>query len=1218
MKSPVARPTVRRRATLALLAALSAASTLSAAIYVWDPANTTNGATIDAGSGAWDLSGTNTVWNDGAANVAWTQTSATSALHSAQFAGVDAPEGTSYTITLGGSVAVNTTNNALRFSNNGYVLTAPEATNFVVTTRQITTDIGKTVTLSGPWTLSLTNVTNVNQFNGYGTVVAKDGAKITPTGNPTFGIGSKLKLQTGSVYTSGGSVILGGQALDGSTTEVTVEGGSLNIAGSSIALILANVNSTSGQYSNTVVTLSSGSITNSSTGGGIRFGGSTGTAGNNSNVYGTFNLDGGVLTTARIYESNGTATQYNSTFNFNGGTLKALATTANGATFLQTLNTANVKAGGALIDTNGANITIGQALVADTVSTGGGLTKLGAGTLTLSGANTYTGPTLVSAGTLSVTAPYSALTATTVAPAARLQIVSGATASSLPALTLQAGSTVELNLGTYNAANLASAAFVSLDAAGNYLIDLTGTNIPVGSYTVLSYGSKTGAGVPSLGALPPGVTATLQDTGSALVLNVLTPQLTSYVWSAGTGNWDTATANWTGQTYVEGSVVTFPNLAGANTVTLPAVRSPFSVAIQNNYNATPASNSTYTFTGSAIGGSAAVTKTGTGVVTFASPNAYSGATAVGAGVLLVSADAALGSATGNTTVATGASLGLTGGLGYTTAEPLVLSGSGYETTVDTLIRLRGAIQSVSGNSTFSGPITLGAGGTRLGAQNGASLTLSGTITPAAGVTDSSVYFRAGDNAGDYITLSGANNRWDLTASFYTNCSSGTAGVRLGANNALPTTASVVAGGTFAGTGNTIDLNGFNQTLPGLVNSDGNLQIANLQAGTTSVLTLDTSTADFTSEAGLNNTESEFTIIADGNGTTALVKKGAFKQTLTGIQAYSGPTTIEAGTLAFVGSGFLQATPVTLVAGSTLDVTGIGTTLAPRTDFALSGGLSGSGTLTATGKTVTVSTAFAPGALAVTGNLTLAAGTATTLVAGATPAASSAVTVDGVLALGGTIAITEAPGFDFASGPSYTFATATGGITGTPTGVTVNGVALTESTPDVWTGTIAGLDYTFTEATATLAVSGGVVITPIQAWRDLYFPTEGNNGTGIGADNADADFDGIANLVEYATNTSPRAANVPVVVQGTNAGRLTLTFPRIDDPTLRYTVQGRDDLATGNWSGITPAAANNPSFGFVGSTPGVTETQSETVIDSVLLSTQPKRFLRLSVDFIPAP
>ena len=1204
----------RWRSLLALIVAIPGVTTLFAANYVWDPANTGNGATIDAGSGTWDLSGTNTVWNDSVTNLAWAQTSATSALHSAQFAGVDAPAGTSYTITMGASVAVNTTNNALRFSNNGYVLTAPQGSNYVITSRQLTTDAGKTVTLSGPITLSLTNTTGVNQINGLGTVVAKDGAKITPAGNPTFSIGSKLRLQAGSVYTSGGSVIVGGQGSDGSTTELTVEGGSLNIAGSSIALILANVNSTTAQFSNTVVTLSSGSITNSSAGGGIRFGGSAGTAANNSNVNGTFNLDGGVLTTGRIYESNGTvATAYNSTFNFNGGMLKALATTANGATFMETLNTANVKAGGALIDTNGANITIGQALVADPVSTGGGLTKLGAGTLTLTGANTYTGTTLVSAGNLAFTAPYSALSATTVATSARLQINSGATASTLPALTLQGGAGVQLNLGVYNAATLSTAAFAAIDAAGDYLIDLSGTNIPVGTYTVFSYGTKTGAGVASLGLLPPGVTATLQDTGSSIVLNVLTPQLNNYVWSVGTGDWDTSTVNWTGQSYAEGSVVTFPNLPGANTVNLPAVRTPFSVAIQNNYNATPASNSTYTFTGSAIGGSAAVTKTGTGVATFASSNSYSGTTAVNAGVLLVSADAALGLSTGATTIASGASLGLSGGLSYTPGEPLVLSGSGYDTTIDasTFIRLRGAIQSLSGNSAFAGPITLGAGATRFGAQNGASLTLSGTITPAAGVSDSTVYFRAGDNAGDFITLSGANNQWNLTASLYTNCSSGTAGVRLGANNALPTTASVVAGGTFAGTGNTLDLNGFNQTLPGLVNSDGNLQIANLKAGTTSVLTLDTSAADFTSEASPSNTENEFTIIADGNGIVALTKKGAFKQTLAGIQAYSGPTTIEAGTLALVGAGFLQATPVTLLAGSTLDVAGV-----TATGFALSGGLSGSGTLTATGKTVTVSSVFEPVALAVTGNLSLAAGTATTLVAAATPEATSAVTVAGALVLNGTLAITEAAGFDFATGQSITFAT--GAITPGLTGVNVSGVALTESAPDVWTGSIAGLNCTFTEATATLAVSGGAVITPLQTWRNTYFPAAGNDGTGIGANSADPDADGIANLVEYATHTSPISANGSPVVQGTSAGRLSLTFPRIDDPALRYTVESRDDLVSGAWVAITPAAANNPSFGFTGTISGVTETVSETVIDSVLIASQPKRFLRLSVDFTQSP
>ena len=73
--------------------------------------------------------------------------------------------------------------------------------------------------------------------------------------------------------------------------------------------------------------------------------------------------------------------------------------------FMAGLTSATVQAGGAKIDTNGHAITISTGLFHDTslkVSPDGGLTKLGAGTLTLVGANTYNGGTVVSAGTLSV------------------------------------------------------------------------------------------------------------------------------------------------------------------------------------------------------------------------------------------------------------------------------------------------------------------------------------------------------------------------------------------------------------------------------------------------------------------------------------------------------------------------------------------------------------------------------------------------------------------------------------------------------------------------------------------------------------------------------------------------------------------------------------------------------------------------------------------------
>lgn len=113
---------------------------------------------------------------------------------------------------------------------------------------------------------------------------------------------------------------------------------------------------------------------------------------------GTYNVDGGTLTVGVVGSSGGT-----STFNFNGGTLQAAAPTTS---FSSGLTTANVRNGGAVIDTNGSNITIPQSLVHSTVSgdnaTDGGLAKRGSGTLTLTGANTFNGPTTVSTGTLNL------------------------------------------------------------------------------------------------------------------------------------------------------------------------------------------------------------------------------------------------------------------------------------------------------------------------------------------------------------------------------------------------------------------------------------------------------------------------------------------------------------------------------------------------------------------------------------------------------------------------------------------------------------------------------------------------------------------------------------------------------------------------------------------------------------------------------------------------
>ena len=113
-----------------------------------------------------------------------------------------------------------------------------------------------------------------------------------------------------------------------------------------------------------------------------------------------YNLNGGTLLVPKIQKTSGNAT---GNFVFNGGTLSP---TASSTTFMQGISNAYVKSGGAIIDTNGFDITIGQSLLTDTVSTGGGLTKNGTGTLTLTGANTFTGDIVVNAGTLSINSAF--------------------------------------------------------------------------------------------------------------------------------------------------------------------------------------------------------------------------------------------------------------------------------------------------------------------------------------------------------------------------------------------------------------------------------------------------------------------------------------------------------------------------------------------------------------------------------------------------------------------------------------------------------------------------------------------------------------------------------------------------------------------------------------------------------------------------------------------
>jgi autotransporter-associated beta strand protein len=109
------------------------------------------------------------------------------------------------------------------------------------------------------------------------------------------------------------------------------------------------------------------------------------------------NLNGGTLTVNGIRKIGGNQL---ADVNFNGGTVR---TTVDNADFLSGFTNADleVKAGGLSLDTNGHAITITQGL-----SGAGGLSKLGEGMLTLSGANAYLGNTVIGDGALSITSGF--------------------------------------------------------------------------------------------------------------------------------------------------------------------------------------------------------------------------------------------------------------------------------------------------------------------------------------------------------------------------------------------------------------------------------------------------------------------------------------------------------------------------------------------------------------------------------------------------------------------------------------------------------------------------------------------------------------------------------------------------------------------------------------------------------------------------------------------
>jgi fibronectin-binding autotransporter adhesin len=404
-------------------------------------------------------------------------------------------------------------------------------------------------------------------------------------------------------------------------------------------------------------------------------------------------------------------------FNLSGGTVSAIqnwSAACNMPANLTNVN-GNITFQAADINGNPFNMAFSGALTGV-----GGFYKTGGGTLTLSGANNYSGATVVSDGTLAVSTlnlPVGGdLTLEGASLASGLPVNSVAVASSgqswtIGNLTYDTGTpTADFNYDGFGPSTSVPAIQVNGNLAFNVtpLVTVEGGAIVKGTYPLIKYTGSLSGTPPTTVTLSGGsysgyvtnITATktiaLVITGSSVV-----PGL---VWAVGSGVWDFATPNWTSNggaaDYSNPQQVTFSDSASG----------PFPIIVSNIITASPTvinveATNNYTITGpGVIAGGGSLLKSGSGTLTLSGTNTYSGGTTivVGGGTLAINYggnsvnNSAIG--TGPLTLNTGAILDNTSGQAVTLLPPITQSWNDSWTFAGTANLNLGAA-----------PVTLGSG-----------------------------------------------------------------------------------------------------------------------------------------------------------------------------------------------------------------------------------------------------------------------------------------------------------------------------------------------------------------------------------------------------------------------------------------------------------------------------------------------------------------------------
>jgi autotransporter-associated beta strand protein len=287
------------------------------------------------------------------------------------------------------------------------------------------------------------------------------------------------------------------------------------------------------------------------------------------------------------------------------------------------------------------------------------VTKVGTGSWTLAGTNSYTGATVVNAGKLFVTGDSSAATgAVTVAAAGTLGgtgIVGGATTVNgtlIPGgngvgkltftnkLTLASTALTLMELSKAQATNDVLAVGGTLTLAGTLTVtNVSGALASGDSFSLLSAGTFSG-GFSTLN-LPPLATglgwntSALNTSGMLVVTGTAVVASQNLVWrgDGSSNSWDIAkTANWVNDSSVlsvfnPGDSVTF-NDSGSNGLPVNLTTNVRAASL------TVSAAKDYVFCGTgAIDGTNSLVKSGAGTLTLANRNTYSGATVINAGTV---------------------------------------------------------------------------------------------------------------------------------------------------------------------------------------------------------------------------------------------------------------------------------------------------------------------------------------------------------------------------------------------------------------------------------------------------------------------------------------------------------------------------------------------------------------------------------------------------------